>query len=222
MHLSTVEIPISFELGWFWSSLSFLTLKPIFLPNLFALFLYYISWDPSLTNVSETIGGDRSNQFGLLTEHKFCRKLSRSISVDSRYCNQFNYLGRLIFSLNHRGASAATVFTIPITFGIALARCYTRAERATQFATESDHRYLMLLLFCQPITSPWFYLPSVRPVVLVQTQLQSIQDHKRLDFFSLYWPPAFRHSFLLVVITGDCAMTWAVHVLQKICRIKIS
>ena len=37
MHLSTVKIPTNFGLDWFWSSLSFSILKPIFLPNLFAL-----------------------------------------------------------------------------------------------------------------------------------------------------------------------------------------
>ena len=42
MNLSTVKIPINFGLDWFWSSPSFSILKPIFLPNLFALFLYYI------------------------------------------------------------------------------------------------------------------------------------------------------------------------------------
>ena len=42
MHLSTVKIPINIGLDWFWSSLSFSILKPIFLPNLFALFLHFI------------------------------------------------------------------------------------------------------------------------------------------------------------------------------------
>ena len=55
--------------------------------------------------------------------------------VDSRYCNRFINLGRPIFPMNHSGASAATVFAIPTTFGIAHARCYTRAERVTQSAT---------------------------------------------------------------------------------------
>ena len=32
MHLSTVKIPMNFELDWFWSSPSFSVLKPIFLP----------------------------------------------------------------------------------------------------------------------------------------------------------------------------------------------
>ena len=87
-----------------------------------------------LVNISDTIAGHRSNRFGLLTEHKFCRKLSRRISIESGYCNRFINLGRPIFPLNHSGASVATVFTIPTTFGIAHVRCYTRAERATQSA----------------------------------------------------------------------------------------
>ena len=43
MHLSTVKIPTNFGFDWFWSSLSFSILKPIFLPNLFASFLYIFS-----------------------------------------------------------------------------------------------------------------------------------------------------------------------------------
>ena len=42
MHLSTVKIPINFGLDWFWSLPSFSILNPIFLANLFELFLYYI------------------------------------------------------------------------------------------------------------------------------------------------------------------------------------
>ena len=82
---------------------------------------------------------------------------------------------------------------------------------------ESDHRYLILLLFYQPISSPKLYLPSVRSVVLVQTQLQYFNHHARL-YFSPHRPsPAiFRNQ------PRDCAMTWAFHVLQKICRTKMS
>ena len=43
MHLSTVKIPTNFGIDWFWSELSFSILKPIFLPNLFAPFLYIFS-----------------------------------------------------------------------------------------------------------------------------------------------------------------------------------
>ena len=65
-----------------------------------------------------------------------------SISIDSRYCNRLINLGRPIYPLNHSGASAATVFTIPTTFCIAHARCYPRAERATQSATQAGSSQL--------------------------------------------------------------------------------
>ena len=67
---------------------------------------------------------------------------------------------------------------------------------------ELDHRYLMFLLFHQPITSPKLYLPSVRSVVLVKTQLQSIHSSWETWFFFLHRPaPAIRHwVFWLVVI----------------------
>ena len=113
----------------------------------------------------KTIAGDRSNQFGLLAEHKFCRKLS----IDSRYCSRFLNLGTPIFSLNHSGTSAATVLTIPTTFGIAYARCYTHDELATQSAPKSDHRHSMLC-FVNPLRSQNCICPqSVPSVVVVQS-----------------------------------------------------
>ena len=43
MHLSNVEIPINFGLDWFWSSLSFSILKPIFLTKFICtLFVLYL------------------------------------------------------------------------------------------------------------------------------------------------------------------------------------
>ena len=42
MHLGTVKMPNNFGQDWLWSSPSFTILKPIFLPDLFALCLYYI------------------------------------------------------------------------------------------------------------------------------------------------------------------------------------
>ena len=57
MHLSTFKFPTNFGLDWFWSSLSFAILKPVFLPNLFAFFLaatkqlyewYFLSVCPSV------------------------------------------------------------------------------------------------------------------------------------------------------------------------------
>ena len=37
-----VKIPINFGIDWFWSSIPFSILKPVFLPNLFALFCKYL------------------------------------------------------------------------------------------------------------------------------------------------------------------------------------
>ena len=143
---------------------------------------------------------------------------------------------------------------------------------------ESDHRYLILLLFRQPITYAKLYVPSVRSVVLVQTQLQYIQSPWEILFFSASDHTSNscsrrdvtrlsnkRSPYLFGVATAnrtkvttpnkygaeiiarmsdwenppfrpvgcdsdgkqrnqprDCAMTWAFHVLKKICRIKIS
>ena len=70
----------------------------------------------------------------MFTEPTFCRNSSINISIGNRYYNRFIKLGRPIFSLNHSGASAAMVFTIPSTFGITHAPCHTRVERATQSA----------------------------------------------------------------------------------------
>ena len=185
-----------------------------------------------LVNISETIAGNRWNRFALLTEHKFCRKLSRSISIDSRYCNRFINLGRPILPLNHSDASVAMVFTIPTTFGIAHGQCYTRAERATQSAIRVRSSQL------DSLTVLWtHYVPKIvfpfSPICRACTNSIAIYLIIMKDFiFSLHQPaPAIRHFFWLVVIAGDgrqrnqprdCAMTWAFHVLQKICRIKVS
>ena len=232
MHLSIVKIPLNFGLDWFWYLLSFSMLKPISLPNLFALFLYYIKWDPSLVNICETIAGDWSNQFGLLTEHKFCRKLSRSISIDSRYCNRLIDLGRPIFLLNHSGASDATVFTIPTTFGIAHARCYTRAERAIESATRVGSSLLDSLT-----VQSTHYVPKIvftfTPICRACTNSIAIYLIITRDFIFLCIGPHQQSAISSSVgcdswaVTAgsqprDCAMTWVSHVLQKICRIKIS
>ena len=41
MHFSSVKIPLNFGIDWSWSSNSFSILKPVFLPNLVALFCKY-------------------------------------------------------------------------------------------------------------------------------------------------------------------------------------
>ena len=54
---------------------------------------------------SESIAGDWLNQFRLLTKHSFYHKFSVNISIDNWFCNRFIKRRRLIFSVNHSGAS---------------------------------------------------------------------------------------------------------------------
>ena len=100
---------------------------------------------------------------------------------------------------------------------------------------ESDHHYLSLLLFHQPITSPKLSLLQSDLSCLYKLNCSIFNHHERL-YFSLHRPaPAIRHFFWLVVIAGDgrqrnqprdCAMTWLwlEHSMcsTKTCRIKIS
>ena len=147
-----------------------------------------------MLNISETIAGDRSNQFELLTEYKFCRKSLRSISINNRFCNRFINLGRPIFSLNHSGASAAMVFAIPTTFGIAHAPCYTCDERATQSAAR---RGSSLFDFCT--VPPTHYVPKIvftfTPICRACKNSIAIYSIIMRDlFFSLHRPaPAIGH-----------------------------
>ena len=127
-----------------------------------------------------------------------------------------------LFSLNHSGASAATVFTIPTTFGIVHAQSYTGVEQATQSVTQVVSS--LLDAFTVP---PTHYVLKIvftfSPICHAYTNLIAIYLIIMKDLiFSQHRPPAIRHFFLSVVIAGDCAMTWAFYVLHKICRIKIS
>ena len=187
----------------------------------------------SLVNISETIAGDRSNQFGLLTQHKFCRKSSMSISIDNRFCNRFINLGRPIFSLNHSGASAATVFTIPTTFGIAHAPCCTRAERATQSAARVGSSLFDFLTVPSTHYVPKivFTFSAICRACKNSIAIYLIIMRDLIFFFSASARTSNPPLGLLVGCDSngrqrnqscDCAMTLAFHVHQKICRIKIS
>ena len=139
---------------------------------------------PSLVNTSETIAGDQSNQFGLLTERKFCRKLSRSISIDSRYCNR-------LFTSEDRNCLWITALPLP-------RRCLQSRQQsgsrmrgvtlalsgAPNLRPELDQRYFILYCFINPLRPQNYILPSVRSVVPVQTQLQYIQSSWETLFFS--------------------------------------
>ena len=108
-------------------------------------------------------------------------------------------------------------------------RCVTLAlSEPPNLRPESDHRYLILLLFRQPITSPNCICLQSDLSSLYKLSCNIFNHHERL-YFSLHQPT--QAIFWLVVIAGDgkqrnqsrdCAMTWASHVFQKICRIKIS
>ena len=170
--------------------------------------------------------------------HEFVRTINqssfklRSPNLDQR-CKTpwFINLGKPIFPLNHSCDAAATVFTIPTTFGITHARCYTRAEGYTQSAT----RVRSSLLGSLTVPSTHYVLKIVftfSPICRACTNSVAISNHHEGLYFSLHQPaPVIRHFFCLVVIAGDgrqqnqprdCAMTWAFIVLQKMCLVKIS
>ena len=140
----------------------------------------------------------------MFTEPTFCRNSSINISIDNRYYNRFINLRRPIFSLNHSGVSAATVFTIPTTFGIAHAPCYTRAERATQSAARVGSSLFDFLTV--PSTH---YVPKIAftfsPICRacknsIAIYLMIMGD---LIFFSLHRPaPAIRVFWLVVIVTA--------------------
>ena len=127
---------------------------------------------------------------------------------------------------------ARTVFTIPTTFGIAHAQCYTRAERAAQSATRLGSALLDFLTV--PSTH---YVPKIvftfSPICRACANSISIYSIITRDFIFLCIGPHQQSAISsgLAVIAGDgrqrnqpldCAMTWASHVLQNMCRIKLS
>ena len=158
----------------------------------------------------------------MLTEPTFCRNSSINFSIDNRYDNRFIHLGRPIFTVNHNGAR---VYNPDHTWYRACA-CYTREAPLTQSATwVSDHCYTKARLSScsvDPLRLQQLYLLPVQPACWYKLNCNLSNDHEIL-FFSQHRPPTIRHFFPLAgVIAGYCAMTLAFHVLQKICRIKIS
>ena len=171
----------------------------------------------------------------MFTKPTFCHNSSINISIGNRYYNRFINLGRPIFSLNHSGASAATVFTIPTIFGIAHAPCYTRAERATQSAAQVGSSLFDLLTV--PSTH---YVPKIVFIFspICRACKNSIAIYliimRDLTFFLCIGPHQQHWAPLSLLLVGcdsngrqqnqpcDCAMTSAFHVHQKICRMKIS
>ena len=174
MHLSTVKIPIDFGFDWFWSSLSFSIMKPIFLPNLFALFLYIFSETRRLQIlVRPSLATDRISlgfwlNISFVVNHRGAFRSIIAFAIDLLTSEDRYFLWITAVPLPRRCLQSST------TFGIAHALCYTRAEWATQSAAWVGSSLFDFLTVPQAITSPKLYLPSVRSVVLVKTQLQSI------------------------------------------------
>ena len=104
--------------------------------------------------------------------------------------------GRPIFPRNHSGASAATVFTILTTFGISHARCDTRTQQATAFATRVGSS-LLRFFYCSvnPLrTQNCMYLQSDLSC-LYKLNCNIFNHHERL-YFSMNRPaPVIRHFF---------------------------
>ena len=107
-------------------------------------------------------------------------------------------------------------------------RCYTRAERATQSATQVGS--LLLDSLTVPSTH---YVPKIvftfSPICRACTNSVIMRDFIFLCI-SPHQQSAISSGWLWWIAGDgrqrnqphDCAMTWAFHVLQKICRIKIS
>ena len=184
------------------------------------LFCITFSHTVLLLNISETIAGYRSNQSPPLAERKFCRKSSMNMSIDNRYCNRFIYIGRPIFFVNRRGASVYN------PDNICERACAVLHSRGTAHPI-CDPSRIIATRQLNALTVPWSHNVSNNCIYIHSYLLRWYKlncnrfNHcKRPIFFSQHGPPAtIRHFFLLW--SGDCAMTLASHVLQKICHMKI-
>ena len=128
---------------------------------------------------------------------------------------------------------AATVFTIPTTFGIAHARCYTRTGRATKFATRvgssfldsftvtSTHYIRKIVCTLSPICRACTKSIAIYLIIMRDLIFLWIRPHQQ-SAISSGWLCSGDSDGRQRNQPHDCAMTWAFHMLQKICRIKIS
>ena len=144
-----------------------------------------------------------------------------NILIDNQHCNWFTNIRRSIFSVNHSGASASTVFTILTTFGTAHARhCYSRAELFTQSATQV--RWSLPNVLTVPSNH---YISNIvftfNLICCAFTHSIAISLIINRDFFLCIGHHFFLSSRDCAMDWGTWAMTFAFHVLHKICCIKI-
>ena len=167
----------------------------------------------------------------MLTELTFCHKSSTNIWIDILYYNGFIQLGRPTFTVKHNGAPRCLQSRPHLGTHMPVFGCYTREAPVTQSATWVGSPLLdssMLLLFRST-----HYVSN--NCIYVRSHLFAGTDSIAIDLmtmeewlFSQHRPPAPCHQqscyffILAVVIAGDCTMTLAFHMLQKICRIKTS
>ena len=150
-----------------------------------------------------------------------------NMSIDNRYCNRFIHTGRPIFSVNRNSAS---VYNPNDIWECA---CAVLHSRSTAHPI-CDPSRIIATRQLNALTVSWSHTVSNNCITSIPTcftgtnsiaiDLITVKDR---FFFSQHRPPARghqrqsgRHFFLLW--SGDCAMTLAFHVLQKICRMKIS
>ena len=166
-----------------------------------------------------TGAGYWTNQSPLLAECSFFRKSLLNMSIDNRCCNRFIHIRRLIFSVNRRGASVYNLYDI---WECACAVLHSR-DTAHPICEPSR---IIATRQLSALTVPWSHYIS-NNCIYVQSPLhhwyklncRRFNDRERLIFLWHQPPATVRHFILLW--SGDCAMTLAFDVLQKIYRKKI-
>ena len=149
-----------------------------------------------------------------------------NMSIDNRYCNRFIHIGRPIFSVNR---SSASVYNPDDIWERAFAVLHSRSTAHPI----CDPSGIIATRQLNALTVPWSHTVSNNCIYIhsyllhwYKLNCNRFNHCERPIFFSHHRPPAQGHQrqsgrhFLLW--SGDCAMTLAFHVLQKICRMKIS
>ena len=196
MHLNTNKIPIDFGLDKPSASISVSIVKAIFHIYLRCL---CVTFSETVVVNSETIAAYRSNRSPLLTELTFFRKSSMNISIDIRYCNRVNLLGRQIFPVNHNGASPCSQSRPHLGSCIRVSVSRSRGTGHPIY----DMSQIIATEHLDALTVPPSHYFS-NNCVYFQSYL-----------LAQHW--LIRHFVLTDVIAGDSALTLEFHVLQKKC-----
>ena len=150
-----------------------------------------------------------------------------NMSIDNRYCNRFIHIGRPIFSVNRSGAS---VYNPDDIWERA---CAVLHSRGTAHPICDPSRFIATRQL-NALTVPWSHNVSNNCIYIYSYLLRWYKlncnrfNHceKPIFFLSIAHQPGaspatIRPPFLLLLWSGDCAITLAFHVLQIICRMKI-